>query len=63
MENEMSEVKNWKTSRQLRGYRANLVRAINGCTDGAEITLDIEAAKKLVEIIDQAIHTEVGHGV
>lgn len=48
-------------SAQIRGYRAQLVGAINACTNGAQIELDITTARRIVEILDQAIHSEEGH--
>ena len=51
----------WRNSAQLRGVRSQLVAAINACTDGATVDLDIRSARNLVEVCDQAIHTEVGH--
>jgi hypothetical protein len=53
----------WRTSNQLKGNRANLVGAINACTNGATVEIDIKLARNLVEILDQAIHTEEGHGL
>jgi hypothetical protein len=52
----------WRNSNQIKGVRAQLVGAINACTNGAKIELDIKSARNLVEICDQAIHTEEGHG-
>jgi hypothetical protein len=53
----------WRNSRQLMGVRSQLVAAINSCDDGAQIKLDIKSAQNLVEVCDQALHTERGHGV
>ena len=50
-----------RNSAQLRGVRAQVVGAINHCTDGADVVLDIRSARNLVEVCDQAIRTEVGH--
>ena len=51
----------WRNSRQIKGVRAQLKGAINSCTDGAYVQLDIKTARNLLEVCDQAIHTEVGH--
>ena len=53
----------WRNSRQLAGMEGILTRAINDCTDGAYVTLDLTSARNLQEIVRQAKHTEVGHGV
>lgn len=53
----------WRHSQQLRGVRSILTRDINLCTDGATVTVDWKTAQNLIEIIDQAIHTEEGYGV
>jgi hypothetical protein len=53
----------WRSSRSLAGVRAQLVGAINQCEDGAHVLVDYKTAKNLVEVCDQAIHTERGHGV
>lgn len=51
----------WRTSKQIKGTRVNLVGAINACDDGANVVIDIKLARNLVEICDQAIHTEKNH--
>jgi hypothetical protein len=51
----------WRTSSQIAGVRAQLKGAINCCDNGAQIELDIRTARNLLEICDQAIHTERGH--
>jgi hypothetical protein len=51
----------WRTSAQLRGVRSQLTQAVNACMDGAYVTLDIKSARNLLEVCDQAIHTEEGH--
>lgn len=43
------------TSLQVRGYRAQLVGAINRDRTGAEIALDLTSARKIVELLDQLI--------
>jgi hypothetical protein len=53
----------WRNSRQIAGVRAQLVGAIRCCDNGAFVELDIKSARNLVEICDQAIWTEKGHGV
>jgi hypothetical protein len=52
----------WRGSNQLRGVRSQLQAALNACTNGAWVELDIKTAKNLIEICDQAIYTEEGHG-
>jgi hypothetical protein len=52
----------WRGSKQLRGVRSRLQAALNACTDGAWVELDIKTAKNLIEVCNQAIHTEEGHG-
>jgi hypothetical protein len=54
---------NWRTSRQLMGVKSQLTSAINGCTDGAYVSIDLKTARNLSEVCDQAIHTEEGHGL
>ena len=44
-------------------FDPNSVAALNSCDDGAYIEPDIKSAYDLVEVCDQAIHTEEGHGV
>ena len=48
-------------SRQIDGYRAQLVSAVRQCQDGAYVQLDLRSAEKIVLILDQAIHIERGH--
>jgi hypothetical protein len=52
----------WRSSRQIAGVRAQLQAAVNRCTDGAEVVLDVKSAWNLLEVCDQAAHTERGHG-
>lgn len=51
----------WRNSRQLAGVRSQLVAAINACTNGAYVELDIRSARNLIQVCDQAIRTEQGH--
>lgn len=53
--------KKWRGERELRGIQANVQGAINGCRDGAYVDLDYKTAKAVVEIIEQARHTEIQH--
>ncbi len=53
----------WRNSKQIAGMEGILQRAVNNCEDGATVTLDITSARNLLEIVRQAKHTEVGHGV
>jgi hypothetical protein len=46
-----------------RGVRAILKRDINLCFDGAYVQIDYKTAQNLLEVCDQAIHTEEGHEV
>ena len=52
----------WRTSNQIRGVRAQLVVAIRASEDGAHAMVDLKNAQNLIEICDQAMHTEQGHG-
>lgn len=51
----------WRDSRSLAGVRSQLVAAVRNCDDGAYVTLDMKTALNLIEVCDQAIHTEKGH--
>jgi hypothetical protein len=53
----------WRNSRQIRGVRSQLQAALNACTNGSTIELDITTARNLIEVCLQAEHTEEGHGV
>ncbi len=57
---EIKRTRKWRSSQQLKGVRSQLVAAINACTDGAHVMLDMKSARNLVQVCDQAIHTEVG---
>lgn len=46
------------TSKQIQGYRAQLVGAINRDRTGSIVELDITSAKKIVEALDMLIHLE-----
>lgn len=50
----------WRNAKQIKGHRANLVGFINANRDGSMVEIDYSTAKALVEILDQAIHTEEG---
>jgi len=58
-----TEPKVWRSSASLRGVRSALVAAINSSEDGAYAMLDLKSARNLVEVCDQAIHMEEGHGL
>lgn len=45
-------------SSQIAGYRAQLVGAVNSCTDGAYAQLDLRSAQQIVLILDQAMRME-----
>ncbi len=51
----------WRNAKRLGGVRSQVVAAINRCMDGAQVELDIKTARNLVEVCDQAIHTEDSH--
>lgn len=51
----------WRNSNQLRGVKSNLTAALNQNKDGAYVQLDTKMVRNLIEICDQAIHTEEGH--
>lgn len=53
----------WRSSTQLRGVKSRVTAAINVCSDGAYVEIDLKTARNLLEVCDQAIHTEKGHGV
>lgn len=57
------EVPPWRNSQQLRGVRSQLVVAINTSEDGAYAQVDLKTARNLLEVCDQAIQTEEGHGI
>lgn len=46
------------TPNQIRGYRSRLQAEITQCRNGAEITLDLTTAQKLVEILNQFLGKE-----
>lgn len=51
----------WRTAQQIRGVRAMLKRDLNACADGAAVQIDLKTARNLIEVCDQAIHTETEH--
>lgn len=51
----------WRNSKQIAGVRSQLKAALNHCTNGAEVMVDIKTVRNLLEICDQAMHTEMGH--
>jgi hypothetical protein len=57
-----SKTLKWRNSAQLRGVRSQVQAAINACTDGASVALDLTTALNVIEVIKQAEHTETGHG-
>lgn len=52
----------WRNTAQLKGVRAQLKGALNACTNGAQVEVDIKTVRNMLEVCDQAIHTEEGHG-
>lgn len=50
----------WRTSRQIMGVRSQAVAALNTCADGATAEVDVKTLRNLIEICDQADHTERG---
>ena len=57
----LSDGRVWRNSQELRGVRSQLVAALNRNVDGAEEPLDLKTISNLIQVCDQAIHTEVGH--
>jgi hypothetical protein len=58
----MTAPKKWFNSKSLRGYKSRIVAALNANKDGAYVEIDYSTATALLEILDQAIHMEEGHG-
>lgn len=57
----MVDKRKWRDSRQIQGY-VNLLRgAIRHNRNGAHIDVDLKTAEALIEICEQAIHTERNH--
>lgn len=54
-------IRKWRNSRQITGYQRLLAGAVAGCRDGAEVVIDLKTAKALIEICEQAAHTERNH--
>ena len=46
------------TPNQIAGYRAQLVGAINQCTNGSEVVLDLTSAKAIAAILKDTFHME-----
>lgn len=53
--------KKWRSEPQLRGVQSQVQRGINSCEDGATVEIDVATAHAVIEIIEQARHTENGH--
>ena len=51
----------WRSSKQIAGVRAIAVAAYNASDDGAEAVISLKALSNLIEICDQAAHTERAH--
>jgi hypothetical protein len=58
-----TEAPPWRNSAQIRGVKSQLTIAINLSENGAYAEVDLKTARNLLEICDQAIHTEEGHGL
>lgn len=48
----------WRDGDQIRGVRSQLQKAINLCSDGASVEVDIKTAMNLIEVCRQAAYTE-----
>lgn len=53
-------IRRWRNSQQIAGYQRLLAGAVAG-RNGAEIVIDLKTAKALIEICEQAAHTERNH--
>ena len=54
----------WRNSHQLAGVRSQLQAAVSASTAyvySEYVALDFKTARNLLEVCDQAIHTEKGH--
>ena len=51
----------WRNSKELAGVKSQVRAAINRPREGSDIVIDSKTALNLVEVCDQAIHTERGH--
>lgn len=51
----------WRNSHQLAGVQSQVQRAINTCKDGAYVEIDYKTALNVIDIIEQAKHTEIAH--
>lgn len=49
----------WRTEPALRGLQSALQRDINGCTDGAYVSIDYGTACALIDVLKQARHSEI----
>lgn len=56
-------VMNWRGVNSLRGVKSALTRARNSSEDGATCEVPLGLIATLIEVLDQAIHTEEGHEV
>jgi len=52
-----------KFSRQIRGFNAQLVAAINASTDGAIVELDITTARRISELLKMYYNEAEANGV
>lgn len=48
----------WRSSRQIAGIRAQAVAALRQSRNGSDATIDTTSLAALIDICDQAIHTE-----
>jgi hypothetical protein len=55
------KVLKWRDSAGIARIQGSLQAAINACTDGCNVVLDIKSAHNLMEVVLQAKHTEEGH--
>lgn len=51
----------WRDSRSIAALKAKLQAAIHRTPDGTRVAIEFGTAQSLLEICDQAIHTERGH--
>ena len=51
----------WRSSAQLAAYKGQVTKAIKASTDGATCEMPLGTAYALLEIIEQAAHTEREH--
>lgn len=51
----------WRTSFEILGVRAHAVAALRTCRNGASAEIDVKSLQNLIEVCEQAMHTERGH--